>query len=153
MSFDFLVAMAFSFPHIPGIVGSDPRLRRNRFAMQTTQSSLPKGHPRCALHRKSSSSAALSVSFTHLIHWRGRSTGHSLRKSKSFAGPLVRLGLGGGRRPPRKPRSTLCDYLEERLGSAMRIVLWSERGFSNPHIVFRLPFYSVLHPRYTAPLP
>ena len=55
------------------------------FAILITQSSLPKGRPRCALARRLSNSDWLSGPFTNSIQFLGRSIGHSFRKSLVFA--------------------------------------------------------------------
>src|SRR5437899_12982171 len=56
----------------------------SRFAMPIIQSSLPKGRPRCALDRRSSSSDVLSGSFSNLIQFCGRSIGHELKNSSAL---------------------------------------------------------------------
>jgi len=62
------------------IVDSSPSC----FATLITQSSFPKGRPRCALERRLSSSDSLSDPFTNSIQSFGRSIGHSFRKSDVF---------------------------------------------------------------------
>src|SRR5439155_9275624 len=55
------------------------------FAMPIIQSSLSKGRPRWVLDRRSSSSDVLSGSLSNSIQFCGRSIGHELKNSMSFA--------------------------------------------------------------------